>query len=229
MQASSCNLSVCFLCRHCVTEWKEIIAIKRSTVPVKKGKTIFREGEKVEGIYFVYSGSVKVHMQWGGQKELILRFAKAGDILGHRGLGAGDMYPITATAMEDTQVCFITNDFLEASLRTNPSFTYSLLQFYTAELQKAEKRMRDLVHMETKGRIAEALLSIAEFFGQQKDKYIAVTITRQDIASYAGTTYETVFKFFTELAAGKIITTEGKKIRINRPDLLKKYISSSPA
>ena len=217
MQDQTCNLTDCFLCRHCMPEWKEIIALKKTTLPVKKGKPVFREGEKVTGIFFLYSGYVKVHKQWLEQKDLILRFAAPGDILGHRGLGGVDSYPVTATALEDSLLCYISNDFLESSLKTNPTLTYRLMHFYAAELQRAEQRMRDMVHMDVKGRIAGALLEIAA---------LPLTITRQDIASYAGTTYETVFKFFNELTKGKIISTSGKDIRITDLAKLKKYLKN---
>ncbi|HEY4287216.1 MAG TPA: Crp/Fnr family transcriptional regulator [Puia sp.] len=225
MQEFSCNLTDCFLCRHSIPEWKEVIALKKTTLHIKRGKQLFAEGEKVKGIFFIYSGSVKVHKQWINDKDLILRFAKAGDIVGHRGLGGSGGYPIAATAMEDTEVCFIDNEFLEATLKTNISFTYKLMYVYASELTNAERRMRNLVHMEVKGRIADALLEIALFFGLTKDNYIAVTITRQDIASYAGTTYETIFKFFTELIRESIIFTSGKSIRIDDPDKLRQFIS----
>jgi len=225
MPEVSCNLTSCFLCNFCIPEWKEAIAVKKETILFKKGRNIFNEGEKVKGIFFLYTGSVKVYKQWGDQKQLILRFAKEGDILGHRGLGGVDVYPIAATALEDTKACFITNDFLEATLKTNPSFTYKLMHFYATELQKAEQRMRNLAHMEVKGRIAEALLELCDVFGTDEHKYISVAVSRQDIASYAGTTYETVFKFFTELIQKKIITTSGKTIKINNAAKLKQYIS----
>ncbi|MDO6432057.1 Crp/Fnr family transcriptional regulator [Flavitalea sp. BT771] len=215
MQELSCNLNDCFLCRHCMPEWREVIALKKTTLPIKKGKPVFREGEKVAGIFFLYSGYVKVHKEWIGQKDLILRFAAPGDILGHRGLGGIDHYPVTATALEDCQVCHISNDFLESSLKANPNLTYRLMYFYAAELQRTEQRMRDMVHMEVKGRIAGALLEITK---------LSLTVTRQDIASYAGTTYETVFKFLTELTKGKVISASGKNIRIIDPARLKKYI-----
>jgi CRP/FNR family transcriptional regulator len=217
MLALPCNLNDCFLCQHCIPEWKEVIALKKTTLVIKKGKALFHEGEKVKGIFFLYKGYAKVHKQWKGQKDLILRFAAPGDILGHRGLGGTDHYPVTATALEDSQLCYIPNDFLESSLKANPNLTYQLMHFYAAELQRTEQRMRDMVHMEVKGRVAGALLEIAE---------LPLTITRQDIASYAGTTYETVFKFFTELTKGKIISTSGKNIRINDPARLKKYITA---
>jgi CRP-like cAMP-binding protein len=229
MQALSCNLTDCFLCRYCIPEWKEAIAVKKTTLHIRRGKQLFTEGEKVNGIFFINAGSVKVHKQWIDEKDLILRFAKTGDIVGHRGLGGGDTYPIAATALEDTKLCFINNEFLEATCKTNGPFTYRLMQFYAAELQNAEKRMRNLVHMEVKGRIAHALLDIAAFFGLNEENYIAVTITRQDIASYAGTTYETIFKFFTELIQTKIIATSGKNIRIDQPDKLRQFISEPAA
>lgn len=224
MVSTSCDQSSCFLCTYCIPDWKEVIAIRKKTLAFKKGQTIFRQGEEVKGIFFVYSGSAKVHMPWGDQKELILRFAGAGDILGHRGLGSEEPYPITATAMEDMKVCFISNEFLEASLAVNPAFTYRLLQFYALELQRTEKRMRNMVHMEVKGRIAGALLDIAAFFGPDAGKYIAMPIPRQDIASYAGTTYETVFKFFAELTEAAILSTQGKRIRIEQPEKLQQYM-----
>jgi CRP/FNR family transcriptional regulator len=224
MQEVTCNLSNCFLCSSCIPEWKEAIAVNKKTLKFKKGRKIFSEGDKVKGIFFLYSGSVKVHKLWMDNKEIILRFAAQGDILGHRGLGGDDLYPISATALEDTSVCFITNQFLEASLKTNHELTYKLMHFYATELQKAEKRMRDLAHMEVKGRIADALLQIASLYGFNHDKFIAASITRQDISSYAGTTYETVFKFFNELTNNNIISTSGKSIKINKPDQLRKFV-----
>lgn len=222
MPEVSCNLSNCFLCSHCVPEWKELIEKKKKTLLFKKGQTIFKEGEGVKGIYFVYSGVVKVSRQWGAAKELILRFARTGDILGHRGLGE-PIYPISATPLTETKVCFISNEFLETTLKINTGFMYQLLHEYAAELFKAEKRMSDLAHRDVKGRVALALLELVELFGLDKKNYITLPISRQDIASYAGTTYETVFKFFTELAQAKIVTTSGKNIRVNQLNSLKQF------
>jgi len=224
MRQATCNIKDCFLCSNCSPEWRDLIAIKKVTQSFKKGENIFTEKEDVKGIFFIYSGAVKVYKQWGDDKQLIIRFAKKGDILGHRGLGNNDIYPVSATALENTSACFITNDFLEATLQTNPGFTYRLMQFYMQDLQKAEARMRNLAHMEVKGRIAETLLEIKNIFGINEEGFIGVTIIRQDIASYAGTTYETVFKFFNELMEQKIIRTSGKDIKILNEKKLKAFI-----
>jgi CRP/FNR family transcriptional regulator len=215
MQALSCNLTDCFLCQHCIPEWKDLISMKKTTFFVRKGKKLFTEGEKVTGIFFMYSGYAKIHTQWSDKKELILRFARKGDLVGHRGLIDGEVYPVSATALEDMEACHVSNEFLEASLRMNPSLSYRFMQLYALELQKAEQRMRDLAHMDGNARIAGALLEMTAFFGLNKDQYVTVPITRQDIASYAGTTYETVFKFLKMLIKAKTIAVSGKSIRIN--------------
>jgi CRP/FNR family transcriptional regulator len=225
MPHNSCDLTSCFLCTHCLPDWKELIAIKKKTVHLKKGALVFKEGNPAEGIYFITAGSVKVHKQWGEQRELIVRFSKAGDVLGHRGFGATQVFPVSATTLEDSTICYISHSFLETTLQTNPAFTYRLLQEYAIELQTAEKRMRDLALMEVKSRIAQALLEIANLFGTDAEQYISVPISRQDIASYAGTTYETVFKLFTNLVADNIITSTGKRIKINNTIALQKLIN----
>ena len=225
MSGLACDLTRCFLCRNCIPEWKELIAVKKRTLSIKKGKMLFQEGDKVEGIFFLFSGAVKIHAPWADGREMIFRFARGGEIAGHRGLWGPDgsgLYPISSTALEDVTACFISNEFLEASLKANPLLSYTLMHFYAAELQKAEQRMRDLTHMEVKGRIANALLDIEEIFGRDEEGRVAMSLTRQDIAAYAGTTYETVFKFFNELIAEGIIVTAGKEIKISKGERLRK-------
>lgn len=74
--------------------------------------------------------------------------------------------------------------------------------------------MRNLAHMSTKGRIAYALTSLHEKFGVDADGYLNIVISRQDLASYTGTTYETLFKMMNELSAEEILQFAEKKIRI---------------
>jgi CRP/FNR family transcriptional regulator len=226
MQEESCLVDPCFLCQNCLPEWKSLNLIRKKTLRFKKGQKIFREGDPVHGMFFITDGSVKISKRWGDQKELIIRFARKGDVLGYRGFGGEPSYPISATALEDCKLCFIDNSYLETSLIANPSLTYQFMQLYASELQKAEKRMRDLVHMEVKGRIVLALFEIDEVFGTGDDDYLALPITRQDIASYAGTTYETVFKFFTDLTGRNILNTSGKNIKINDRKALQSFVTS---
>jgi CRP/FNR family transcriptional regulator len=197
-----------------------VIATGKQVLHYKKGETIFREGEEARGIYFIVEGSVKVHRSWGAGNEFILRFATAGDVVGHRGHGVPGGFPISATVLDTTTVCFITSEFLEILFQTDHRFLYAMMQLYASELQAAEKRMRDLALRPVKGRVAQALLTLRDVFGTDGDQYLKIPITRLDIACYAGTTYEAVFRLLKDWSGTGLVSTSGKYIRIDDEERL---------
>ena len=219
-----CDLKTCTMCRGCQPEWLRAIDINRKVIHFKKGETLFQEGEMVRGMYFIYSGLVKVHKKWSDDKELILRFAKQGAIVGHRGLGSDTIYPVSATVLTNTDICFVDLDFFMATLKVNPGYLFELMMFFAVELKESERRMRNLAHMNTKGRIVQSLFTLHKKFGTDEDGFVDIEISRQDFASYAGTTYETLFKIMNELVEEKFIRIDSKKIRIiDESKLLKSF------
>lgn len=219
----NCDLQSCVLCKQSLKDWLPAIDINRKSYHLKKGELLFEEGKEVKGMYFITRGLVKVHKKWGADKELILRIAKDGDIVGHRGLGSDTIYPVSGTVLEPTDVCFIDLDFFNSTLKVNQDFLYQLMMFFASELKESEKRMRNLAHMPVKGRIANALLFLNQKFGAGSDGFINITLSRQDLASYTGTTYETLFRMMNELAEEKLIKIDGKQICILKEEQLLKY------
>jgi CRP-like cAMP-binding protein len=215
-----CDTATCFMCKHCMEEWHPAICANKINIKLKKGDVLFKEGEPVEGIYFVYSGNLKVYKQWDNDKELIIRFAENGAILGHRGIGSNLSYPISAAALEPSVVCYISMKFFESTLKVNGELTYQLVNFFASELRKSERRMRDLAHMPVKGRVAGALIKLQKQFGTKPGGYINITLSRQDLASFAGATYETVFRVINELVLEQSISLSGKDIAITNPEAL---------
>lgn len=195
-------------------EWISALAVKKRNFEVKKGELLFTEGNTVNGIYFVYEGNFKVHKRWDKEKELIIRFAKSGDIVGHMGLGEQLLYPVSATALEPSVVCFLDISFFETTLKVNTDLTYELMKFYATELQNSHRRMRDLAHMSVKARIAQSFISLGQQFGIDENGIIGVEMSRQDLSSFAGTTYETLFKVLNEFAKLNILTVTGRKIEV---------------
>lgn len=185
----------------------------RKNFHFKKGEILFNEGEELKGVYFINDGTVKVHKQWG-DKELILRFARKGAIAGHRGLGGDMLYSVSATALEPVNVCYVDLDFFKSTMKVNHDFMYELMMFFATELKESERNMRNLVHMPVKGRIAQALFTLKEKFGVKEDGSVDIELSRQDFASFVGTTYETVFRMLNELVESKLLKVDGKNITI---------------
>lgn len=223
-----CDLKGCFLCKLCLPEWLPAVAVKKRNFEVKKGELLFNEGDAVNGIYFVYKGNFKVHKRWDKEKELIIRFASIGDIVGHMGLGEKLFYPVSATALEPSVVCFLEMDFFEATLKVNTQLTYELLRFFANELQNSHARMRDLAHMSVKARIAQAFISLGNQFGLDENGIVQVEMSRQDISSFAGTTYETLFKVLNEFSKLNILSLTGRKIQILDQSQLLQIVATDP-
>ncbi|GAB2982132.1 FNR family transcription factor [Mucilaginibacter puniceus] len=222
-----CDLGTCFLCKTCINDWKPVIETNKQNFRIKKGQEIFKEGDSVTGIYFVYEGYVKVHKKWDNEKELIIRFAKKGDILGHLGLESNNIYPISATALDNVTVCFLPMEFFESSLNINNGFTIKLMRFFANELHNSEKRMRNLVHMTVKGRVAQAVITLKKQFGLNTKGAINIELAKQDLASFSGAAYESLFRTINDLVAENILTVEGKSIFIKDEYKLLQLITNS--
>lgn len=88
------------------------------------------------------------------------------------------------------------------------------MMFFAEELKVSEKKMRDLAHMQVKGRVAQALLSLRDKFGEDVSGNINMPVSRQNLASYAGTTYETAFRIMNELEEENMIRVSSKSISL---------------
>lgn len=221
-----CDLKSCFICKLCLPDWMPAVSAHKKNYMVKKGQQIFKEGDIVSGIYLVIQGKVKVHKRWDAEKEVIIRFAQKGDILGHLGLGDVPVYPMSATALEPVMVCYLEMPFFKSTLAFNFQVVNELLRFFANELQDSERRMRNLVHMSVKARIAQSFITLKKQFGTDEDGYVGIELSRQDLASFSGASYETLFKVINEFTTQKIIQFTGRRIKIVKEKKLLELINN---
>jgi CRP-like cAMP-binding protein len=209
-----CDIKSCYLCSRCLPDWLPAVALHKTNYEVRKGQRLFNEDDAVKGIFFVYSGTIKVHKRWDKEKELITRFARSGDIVGYLGLGKDPVYPVSATALERSMLCYLHMDFFDSTLRVNPDLTYQLMHFFANELQCSQKTMRNLAHMSVKARIAQSLIALKNQFGMRDDGSLTIELSRQDLASFSAVSYETLFKVMNDFIKNDLVRTDGRKIYI---------------
>lgn len=221
-KCETCTHYNCFINKYCSEEWKPIITFNKVTTDYPAGASIFSEGEAVTGIYEIYSGKIKVISSYGNGKERIISFAKREQILGYHGLGGNMIYPVTAVALEPSQVTFIPIDIFYKAVKANPDMALYLVKFFADQLKASETRNRLQSEMSALEKVSYALLTIIDSFGfdKQDDSMLSFTPTRKDIASLAGTTYETVIRVLAELEKTNVIRLEGKSIRILKLSIL---------
>jgi len=220
-----CENEECFLFKNCNPAWHDELNANKSCVQYKKNQLIFKEGEFVQGIYFIQRGKVKVYKETNYRTQIV-RFAEDGDILGHRGIGGDNKYPISASTLEDSLICFISQDMLFKLLENNSSLSIRMMMFYADELKKSEIRLRNMAVMTVRERVADAILLIHESFGliNTETDLLDVELSRKDIAEIAGTYPEQVSRYITEFKKNKILDLSGKKIILLQPSRLREVI-----
>jgi len=212
---NTCSKKGCSMLKYCNDDWLSQINSKKICTFVKQGQQIVMEGTPATGIYFVYSGKIKIHKTGLNDRNFILKLAKEGDIIGHCGFGGRYLYPSSATALEDSNLCFIENTIFFELLKDCHDLTHELMRYYTDELRIYESRMVNLAQMNVREKVADTLLLLRDTYGEdQQDKSLNIILSRQELAEISGTTKEQVSKMLTEFDSEKIIRTSGKKISI---------------
>lgn len=223
IECISCRNTSCLIKKICRDDVVQELLAKKNTILCRKAQNIIIEGAPVHGIFFVYSGKVKVLNTGINGREQILRFAKDGEMLGQRGFSTHQYYPIGAVALEDSVLCNFTSDVMKQMLMAIPQLAYNFMVFYADELNRSETKVRKFAHMTVREKVIDALLYINRKFGQKKN-YLGVHLSRKEIADFAGTTEEQVIRVISALKKDGLIISDGKKLGIPHVDLLKHEI-----
>lgn len=207
----------------CKADHQSVGAINNNKVcsSYKKGQLIFHEGTYAYGLYCINKGKIKVSRTGDEGREVILRLAKPGDIMGYKALLTNDKYTASAIALEDCSVCFIPKELFLGVLKTDSNLSIELMRMLSDELGKAETKLTHLAQKPVRERLAETLLFIKETYGLEQDNLtINAKLSREEIANIVGTATESAIRLLSEFKKDGIIELEGKRIRIVNQDKL---------
>ncbi len=219
----ACENHDCLIKKNLLTLEDFKIAENKSNLRCKKGQQFIMEGAPVNGLFFVLKGKAKVFRTGINGREQIVRFAKEGEIIGHRGFGTEEYYSIGAIALEDTTLCYFSKNSLQEALLNNPKFAYDFMLFYANELNRSESKVKSISQMTVRERVIDTLLYINRKFGDLRG-FLNLPLSRKEYADYAGTTEEQVIRIFSALKKEKLIAANGKRIGILNEKMLKQEI-----
>lgn len=200
-----------------------ILAENKTMLHFKKGQVIFHQNTHPQGLYCVHSGKVVIHSHNDNGRNQILRLAKCGSILGYRALFTNERYHVSATAIEDSTVCYFPQSAYQEHIISNHSVAIEIIKLLSADLKTAELKAMSMVHKQVRERIAETLIVLRDFFGTEENNVTLNTIlSRENIADIAGATTETTIRVLSDFQKAGIIELAGKSIGIlNVKELLR--------
>lgn len=190
----------------------------------KKGENIYLPEDDADKIFFINEGRIKIGVYGNGGKEIIKAILGKGEVFGELALVGQDTRKEFAYVMEDTTVCSSTIEDLKSLMLENNSLQTFLMKVIGKRVMSVEKRLESLVFKDSRSRIVEYLLDLADKRGQRVGYELLVRKfnTHQEIANLTATSRQTVTTILNELRNKNILTFDRKRLLIRDMELLQK-------
>ena len=219
---SNCNLrELCMPVGLSPQELARIDEVMATRRKVKRGTTLFRNGEAFKSLFAIRTGFFKTCVNAEDGRDQVTGFQMAGEIIGLDGI-VNDRHTCDAVALEDAEVCVMPFDRIGELAREVSALQHHLHRIMSREIVREHGVMLLLGSMRAEERLAAFVLNLAQrlqargFSGSE----LVLRMTREEIGSYLGMKLETVSRTFSKFADEGIIEVRQRHVRIlNAPEL----------
>jgi len=191
---------------------------------LRRGETLFNEGDPGDRLYIVLDGKVKLGHTASDGRENLLAVLGPGELLGELTLFDPGPRSTTATAVAPTRLLALEHDTLMDFAQSRPALSRHMLKALAQRLRRTNESLADLVFSDVPGRVAKALLDLADRFGQVTDEGVHVPhdLTQEELAQLVGASRETVNKSLAEFVSRGWIRLEGRAVLLIDIDRLRR-------
>ena len=225
LNCDSCTIRTHTLFRHLLEQELQEIMLNKITETYKRGSLVYQEGNRMKGFCCVQSGIIKVYKTGFDGKEQIIRFAKAGDIIGYRSVVSNEPACTSTEVIEEAMLCHIPTEILLNLVKNNGNFAVELMKLTCKELGEANSYITDIAQKTVKERLAEILIHLDDEFGEDPQGVLNISLTREELSNIVGTATESIIRLLSEFKSLGYIEINGRKIKIlDKPGL--KFIAN---
>lgn len=183
------------------------------TVIYKKGEMIYRAGNPINSLYIIRQGRVKIYRLSETGKDQLVRILHPGDFTGELALFNESISEAYAETLENTVVCMVKRSELQALLCRYPAIAFKLLAELAGRLERSEKQTTRFATEKVETRIALFLAECVD--ANDLSGEIVLPMRKKELASYLGTTPETVSRKLVEFETlGYIKQKNNRRIEI---------------
>lgn len=189
-------------------------------IKINAGEIILKEQAPGRHVAFLRKGLAKIHKRGPRGKDEILKLVLPGYFIGIQTLLTQKNHLYSATALEDSSVCFIDFNFFKKMLYANAQFAYDLIMYISNDELNYFERMLNHNQKQVNGRLADTLLYLADEV-YHSDSF-SLPLSRKDLAALICSSRETVSRALVDLQNSNVLKLENKNIKIISKKMLKK-------
>jgi len=195
-------------------------AVGRLARPVSlaAGALLHGAGARMGQLVVVHTGRLKLVRPSAGGHDRLIRIAAPGDVVGEHAFLTGERPDHYVEALEDSRLCVFDHAELGRLVAVHPPIAVAMLRSLSERLTDAERRLAR-ASVDVPARLAGYLLDLP---ADTLDGPARVTLPlpKKDIASYLGTTPESLSRALARLQADGLVTLDGRRITLLDPDAL---------
>jgi len=202
------------------------LAGKLTPKSYRRGEVIFHQDDPGSAMHIVKSGQVKIATTSPEGEEVIMAILKDSDFFGELSLLDDKPRSADAVAMDATQTLMLRRgDFLDM-LGRHPEMVNGVLASLAERLRRTDQLLEDAVFLDLPARLSKRLLELGQQHGVKTDRGLEIDLrlTQQDLASALGVTRVALNKHLGRLQDDDLISLEGKRIIITRPEELRRRV-----
>lgn len=179
---------------------------------VKKGETIFNEGDTPKYYYQIQEGEVKMNNFNDEGKEFIQGLFTNGRCFGEPPLFIDKPYPANAVTTIDTSLYILPKETFFTLLHANPDVNLAMSVNLSQRLYYKSVMASEISSQDAEHRIITLIDYFKEIAGMKPSDKYKVTLTRQQIADLTGLRVETVIRAIKSLEKKGALLIKDRKI-----------------
>lgn len=191
----------------------------------KKKQTVYSEGNHPNSLYYVLKGKVKAYRSNEDGKELVTDLFSPGDFLGYVALLEGTVYKDTAAALEETELAVIPKEDFEELVNNNKEVAQKFIRLLAKNISAKENQLLGLAYNSLRKKVAEALIMMQKKYQQTKEEEFVIDISRESLATIAGTATESLIRTLSDFRIEKLIEIKDGSISIINQEKLEHLLN----
>ena len=182
---------------------------------LKKNQMIYAEGEEPEFLWCLLQGKVKKFKDGIGGRVQILRLIRSVQYFGYRAYFANERYNSSAAAFEPSTVGTLPMTLVKEMINNNRELAWFFIHELSRNLGGSDTKIVNLTQKHIRGRLAEALIVLRDHCGYEDDNMtLRIYMAREDLANLSNMTTSNAIRTLSGFVSEKLITVDGRKIRL---------------
>ncbi len=181
----------------------------------KKKQVIYKQGNHPHYLFYIIKGKVKTFKTHDDGKDLVIDLFNEGDFFGYTSLLENTTYKETAETIEDAELALIPKKDFEELINSNPAIARKFISLLAKNVTAKEEHLLGIAYNTLRKKVAEALVSMQKKYHVNKKEPFAVEVSREELATIAGTATESLIRTLSDFKSEKLIDIRNGKVVIS--------------